>query len=78
MADGGEERARRALRRRRPSVAVLPAAPLLRLPSLPKPRDEQDPVAEPVEATFVCSVCRRDMSLLERSRIARSKCRACV
>jgi hypothetical protein len=78
MADSAEGSGRRPLRRRRTSVGALPTVTLSRLPRLPQPRVDPDPVPEPVEETFVCSVCRRDMSLLERSRIARSKCRACV
>jgi hypothetical protein len=51
------------------------------LPYLPRPRTAiEEPLPEPEhpELHFVCSVCRRDIELSERSRIAPSKCRACV
>jgi hypothetical protein len=49
--------------------------------SLPLPRpalDEPLPEPEDPDLAFVCSVCRREIQLSERSRIAPSKCRACV
>ncbi len=51
------------------------------LPHLPLPRpaiDEPLPAPEHPDQAFVCSVCRREIQLSERSRIAPSKCRACV
>ena len=49
--------------------------------SLPLPRaalDEPLPTPEHPDQAFVCSVCRREILFSERSRIAPSKCRACV
>jgi hypothetical protein len=81
--DAGVKR-RRPLRRLRSATGLAGLAE----PSLPEPAvvpppaaSAQVPLQRPqpaVEPSFVCSTCRREMLLTERSRISLAKCRACV
>jgi hypothetical protein len=68
------------LRRRRARRPGRSTAALVALPVAPPegPAVGPTPPPEPVEPSFVCSTCKRDMLASERSRISRAKCRACV
>jgi hypothetical protein len=80
-SDERDVRRRRPLRRLK-SAAVRAALPLPvpdeRVAPDPIPVGAPEPEPARVETSFVCPVCRREMALSERSRIARAKCRACV
>jgi hypothetical protein len=68
------------VRRRRARRGAGSPAALTGLPSAAptEPVAAPTPPSAPTEPSFVCATCRRDMGVSERSRIARSKCRACV
>jgi hypothetical protein len=58
------------------SASSLPL--LRRLRSHRAALDVTDAAPVVAEPTFVCSVCHREMSIAERSRVAPGRCRACV
>jgi hypothetical protein len=68
------------VRRRRPLRGIRPPTGLAAPPPPSPPAAASAPVPVPrqAEPSFVCTTCRREMLLTERSRISLAKCRACV
>jgi hypothetical protein len=76
--DDTHVRRRRSLRGLRAPIGLAappppsPPAAAASVAAVPVPRPRE------TEPSFVCTTCRREMLLSERSRISRAKCRACV